>query len=101
MQMGHSHHIEIYKKFEKKACSNRYCIPVKYLVPIAEKYPELKEQFELARTDLEQMKKGLQEGLISQWCRIVNEVRTLIEEDLTSGEKVWFVYDRYTLDIKN
>ena len=41
--------------------------PVKYLVPIAEKYPELKEQFELARTDSEQMKKGLQEGLISQW----------------------------------
>ena len=41
--------------------------PVKYLVPIAEKYPELKEQFELARTDSEQMKKGLKEGLISQW----------------------------------
>ncbi len=40
---------------------------VKYLVPIAEKYPELKEQFELARTDSEQMKKGLKEGLISQW----------------------------------
>ena len=35
------------------------------------------------------------------WCRIVNEVRTLIEKDLTSGEKVWFVYNRYTLDIKN
>ena len=46
---------------------NRYCIPVKYLVPIAEKYPELKEQFELVRTDSEQMKKGLKEGLISQW----------------------------------
>ena len=28
--------------------------PVKYLVPIAETYPELKEQFELARTDSEQ-----------------------------------------------
>ena len=41
--------------------------PVKYLVPIAEKYPELKEQFELARTDSEQMKKGLGVGLISQW----------------------------------
>lgn len=41
--------------------------PVKYLVPIAEKYLELKEQFELARTDSEQMKKGLKEGLISQW----------------------------------
>ncbi len=39
--------------------------PVKYLVPVAEKYPELKEQFELARTDSEQMKKGLKEGLIS------------------------------------
>ena len=31
--------------------------PVKYLVSIAEEYPELKEQFELARTDSEQMKK--------------------------------------------
>ncbi len=41
--------------------------PVKYLVPVAEKYPELKQQFELARTDSEQMKKGLKEGLISQW----------------------------------
>ncbi len=42
-------------------------IPVKYLVPIAEKYPKLKEQFELARTDSEQMKKGLGVGLFSQW----------------------------------
>ena len=41
--------------------------PVKYLVPVAAKYPELKQQFELARTDSEQMKKGLKEGLISQW----------------------------------
>ena len=28
---------------------------------------ELKEQFELARTDSQQMKKDLKEGLISQW----------------------------------
>ena len=35
--------------------------------PIAEKYPGLKEQFELVRTDSEQMKKDLKEGLISQW----------------------------------
>ena len=56
--------------------------PVKYLVPIAEKYPELKEQFELARTDSEQMKKGLQEGLISQWCTLVKEVATMIKADL-------------------
>ena len=41
--------------------------PVKYLVPIAETYPELKQQFELARTDYQQMKKDLKEGLISQW----------------------------------
>lgn len=41
--------------------------PVKYLVPIAETYPELKQQFELARTDPQQMKKDLKEGLISQW----------------------------------
>ena len=41
--------------------------PVKYLVPIAEKYPELKEQFELARTGSEQMKKDLKEDLISVW----------------------------------
>ena len=42
--------------------------PVKYLVPIEKQYPELRQQFELARTDSEQMKKGLKEGLISQWC---------------------------------
>ena len=30
----------------------------------------------------------------TRWCSIVNEVRTLIEEDLTSGNKVWFVYNR-------
>ena len=41
--------------------------PVKYLVSIAEEYPELKEQFDLARTDSEQIKKGLGVGLISQW----------------------------------
>ncbi len=76
MQMGHSYHIEIYKKLEKKSCSNRYCIPVKYLVPIAEKYPELKEQFELARTDSEQMKKGLKEDLISVWCAVSKSLRT-------------------------
>ena len=42
--------------------------PVKYLVPIEKQYPKLSQQFELARTDSEQMKKGLKEGLISQWC---------------------------------
>ena len=41
--------------------------PVKYLVSVAEKYPELKQQFELIRTDSGQMKKDLKEGLISQW----------------------------------
>ncbi len=41
--------------------------PVKYLVPVAEKYPELKQQFELARTDSQQIKKDLKDGLISQW----------------------------------
>lgn len=35
-------------------------------------------------------------GLLS-WCRTVNEVRTLIEEDLTSGKKVWFAYNRALL----
>ena len=39
--------------------------PVKYLVPIEKQYPELKEQFELARTDSKQMKKDLKEDLIS------------------------------------
>ena len=28
-----------------------------------------------------------------KWCSIVNEVRTIIEEDLTSGNNIWFVYD--------
>lgn len=41
--------------------------PVKYLVPVAEKYPELRQQFELVRTDSQQMKKDLKEGLFSQW----------------------------------
>ena len=31
---------------------------VKYLVPIEKQYPELKQQFELARTDSQQMKKA-------------------------------------------
>ena len=59
--------------------------PVKYLVPVAEKYPELKEQFELARTDSEQMKKGLKEGLISQWYTLVKDVATMLKEDLMGG----------------
>ena len=42
--------------------------PVKYLVPIEKQYPELKKQFELARTDSQQMKKDLKEGLIEKWC---------------------------------
>ena len=56
--------------------------PVKYLVPVAEKYPELKQQFELARTNSEQMKKGLKEGSISQWYTLVKEVATMLKEDL-------------------
>ena len=44
--------------------------PIKYLVPIEKQYPELRRQFELARTDSQQMKKGLREGLISQ-CNYV------------------------------
>lgn len=50
--------------------------PVKYLVPITDTYPELKEQFELARTDSQQMKKGLKEDLISQWCAVSKSLRT-------------------------
>ena len=42
--------------------------PVKYLVPVAEKYPELKQQFELARTDSKQMKKDPNGSEISSWC---------------------------------
>ena len=42
--------------------------PVKYLVPVVEKYSKLKQQFDLARTDSQQMKKDLKEGLISEWC---------------------------------
>lgn len=41
--------------------------PVKCLVPIKKQYPKLSQQFELARTDSQQLKKGLKEGLISQW----------------------------------
>lgn len=33
--------------------------PIKYLVPIEKQYPELKQQFELARTDSQQRKKTL------------------------------------------
>ncbi len=42
--------------------------PVKYLVPVAEKYPELKEQFELARTDSQQRKNSPFRTVSSQWC---------------------------------
>ena len=61
--------LKLYRRFADLKLSNRTIqfTPVKYLVPIAEKYPELKEQFEFARTNSEQMKKGLKEGLISQW----------------------------------
>lgn len=41
--------------------------PIKYLVPIEKAYPELKEKYNLARTDLQQMKKDLKEDLISEW----------------------------------
>lgn len=49
--------------------------PVKYLISIAEKYPELKQQFELARTDFQQMKKDLKEGLIPQWYTMVKKIQ--------------------------
>lgn len=42
--------------------------PVKYLVPIEKQYLKLSQQFELTRTDSQQMKKGLKEDLVSQWC---------------------------------
>ena len=58
--------------------------PVKYLVPIEKQYPELKQQFELARTDSQQMKKGLKEGLISQWCwRLDSNQRSAKRERFT------------------
>ena len=41
--------------------------PIKYLVPIEKAYPKLRERYNLARTDSQQMKKDLKEGLISQW----------------------------------
>ena len=41
--------------------------PVKYLVPIEKAYPELKDKIESVRTDSQQMKKDLKEGLISEW----------------------------------
>ena len=41
--------------------------PVKYLVPIEKAYPDLRQQAEAARTDRQQMKKDLKEGLISEW----------------------------------
>ena len=54
--------------------------PTKHLVPIVEKYSELKKQFDLARTDSEQMKKGLGVGLISQWYTLVKEVATMLKK---------------------
>jgi len=41
--------------------------PAKYLVLVEKAYPELKEKYDLARTDFQQMKKDLKEDLISQW----------------------------------
>ena len=53
---------------------------------------ELKEQFELARTDSQQMKKDLKEGLISQWYTLVKKVVTMLKEDLTEeGVSYFFV----------
>ena len=60
--------------------------PVKYLVPVAKKYPELKQQFELARTDSQQMKKGLKEDLISLVVHPEGlEPTTLCSEDRCSN----------------
>ena len=56
--------------------------PVKYLVPIEKQYPELKQQFELARTGSEQMKKDPGGDLMSQWYTLVKEVATMLKEDL-------------------
>lgn len=42
--------------------------PVKYLVPIENQYPKIKQEIEAARTNLQQMKKDLKENLISSWC---------------------------------
>ena len=50
--------------------------PVKYLVPVSDKYPELKKQFEASRTAPEQRKKDLKEGLISLWCAVSKSLRT-------------------------
>lgn len=41
--------------------------PVKYLVPIENYHSELKRQFNIARTDSQQIKKDLREDLISEW----------------------------------
>ena len=42
--------------------------PVKYLIPVAKNHAILEAKKEAARTAPEQMKKGLKEDLISQWC---------------------------------
>lgn len=42
--------------------------PVKYLVPVANSHAELEAKKEAARTAPQQMKKDLEEGLISVWC---------------------------------
>lgn len=43
-------------------------IPVRYLVPIEEKYPELKRQFDVARTAPLQRKNDPKGSIISAWC---------------------------------
>ena len=56
--------------------------PVKYLIPVAENQESLKAKKEAARTAPQQMKKDLKEDLISSWCTIVREVRTIIIADI-------------------
>ena len=58
---------------------NLLMLNTSFLLP---KYPELKEQFEFARTDSEQIKIGLGVGLILKWYTLVKEVATMLKEDL-------------------
>ena len=50
--------------------------PVKYLVPVAKSHDKLEAKKEAARTAPEQIKKDLEEDLISEWCAVSKSLRT-------------------------
>ena len=67
--------------------------PVKYLISIEKAVKSIEANNDLVRACPQQSKKDPEGSDLTSWCRIVNEVRTLIEEDLVSDNKIRFTYN--------